>query len=442
MKKYLFFTAFFCITILCKVELLAQTIKTPMNQSVECLYLSDPPGYVELWEDQAADWIRDHNSNAVRIGPATQTYNCHAYAWHVSDGGSYCWINKKDSYNQPNVSKYWTNDAYSTTDHFGEFVKIFYGFTADHSAITTSTYEVKSKWGTWPLYRHFRSDCPYSASNLTYYKVPIDGDNCMCTSSTKTYITKNISGASYSWSGYKLSVSGSSYSVSASSGLMNGLGYVKPQISNLPSGTTIKSKKDIWIEGPDYSDVELDVYYSTGQQAPNYGGTWLMCPNTTYHIYVDNNSSCSTSDYSWTIQSGWYKYYQYQNMISINTQSMPGGRVVVKATTCCSECGSVTILTDYLGTYWDCGYYFSMSPNPADDYVEIRAEKVESIETQNLVNEFYEIRIYNSMKVLLFQTKTKESTLRIDTKQFKNGMYFVHFIVGREIKVKQLIVNH
>ena len=101
------------------------------------------------------------------------------------------------------------------------------------------------------------------------------------------------------------------------------------------------------------------------------------------------------------------------------------------------------ILSDYLGTYWNCGgYYFSMSPNPAEDYVEITAEKDKSETAQKLVNEEYEVRIYNSMKVLLFQTKTKESTLRIDTKQFKNGVYFVHFIVGRETKVKQLIVNH
>jgi len=282
--------------------------------------------------------------------------------------------------------------------------------------------------------------------SLDPYFWSISGPYIVCTSNSTFTLTNIPPSATASWSAWNWvtpsSGTGSSATIHAT---CSGIGDGKITFTVSSSGCgSIQVQKDILVGGPDYSDVELDVYYSTGQQAPNPYGMWLVCPNTTYHIYVDNNSSCSTSDYSWTIPSGWYKYYQYQNMISINTQSMPGGRVVVKAETCCSECGNeVTILTDYLNNYWDCGgYYFSMSPNPAQDYVEITAEKDESETAQKLVNEEYEVRIYNSMKVLLFQTKTKESTLRIDTKQFKNGVYFVHFIVGREIKVKQLIVNH
>jgi len=64
--------------------------------------------------------------------------------------------------------------------------------------------------------------------------------------------------------------------------------------------------------GPDYYDVELYNLYSSGQPAPKQA-VFLLCPNTTYHIYLMNNSSCSTSNYVWTIPSAWTKYYQYNN---------------------------------------------------------------------------------------------------------------------------------
>ena len=101
------------------------------------------------------------------------------------------------------------------------------------------------------------------------------------------------------------------------------------------------------------------------------------------------------------------------------------------------------ILSTYVGQYWNCGgYYFSMSPNPVDDYVEITIEKDEDLKNLTQVAEEYEVRIYNSMKVLMYQTKTKELQFRIDTRQFKSGVYFVHFIAGEDTEVLQLVVSH
>jgi hypothetical protein len=441
-KYFMVIIMVICATIIFKIESVAQTIKTPMNQTVYCLILTDPPGMVAVWEADAADWIDDHNSNAVRIDAATQTYNCHGYAWHKSDGGSTRWINQQYG-GQNNLSKYWTNDAYSVTSHQGEFEKVYYGNAADHSAITTSTSEVKSKWGRWPLYRHLTSDCPYSASNLTRYNIPITGVNCMCDYDTETYTTKNISGASYSWSGYKLSTSGSTYSVNASSSSYRGLGYIMPQISNLPSGTTIKSRKYIWIVGPDFNEVEFDVYYSSGQQAPNMSGTWLLCPNTTYHIYLDNNSSCTTSNYVWTIPGAWTKWYQYNNMISINTNSQPGGQIMLDATTCCAGCGSVRILIDYMGQYWDCGGgYYMASPNPADSYLDIDVNE-EKIAAEGLsIGDEYVLTMVDKMGTVKFTDEFKEFPYRINTKDIPDGLYIINLIYSSKISSIKVIIEH
>ena len=90
-----------------------QTIKTPKNQTISVSASRDTPALIIQWEAQAASWINQHSSGAVRKASATSNYNCHAYAWHISDGGDDedCWLNNIGT----NLSKYWTNDAYSIT---------------------------------------------------------------------------------------------------------------------------------------------------------------------------------------------------------------------------------------------------------------------------------------------------------------------------------------
>jgi hypothetical protein len=65
-----------------------QSIKTPMNQTVYTLYNGDTAPLIAEWEAAGANWISDHSSGAQRVGAATSNYNCHSWAWHVSDGGS------------------------------------------------------------------------------------------------------------------------------------------------------------------------------------------------------------------------------------------------------------------------------------------------------------------------------------------------------------------
>lgn len=72
-------------------------IKTPTNVSIESIDNSEAWGWLAIWEAQAAAWIIDNYSDAIRIGPASLTYNCHCYAWNSSDGGVKDWVNQNDS---------------------------------------------------------------------------------------------------------------------------------------------------------------------------------------------------------------------------------------------------------------------------------------------------------------------------------------------------------
>ena len=105
-----------------------------------------------------------------------------------------------------------------------------------------------------------------------------------------------------------------------------------------------------------------------------------------------------------------------------------------------NQCGESDWRTERFYPNQNFGYFFSFSPNPADEYVEISID--ESKLAENAID-YYEVRIYNNLKVAVFQTgKTKEPLLRINTKQLKNGVYFIHFIAGKKTNVKQLVVSH
>ncbi len=51
--------------------------------------------------------------NATFLADATFTYNCHAYAWHLTEGNSnIVWINEYDRSYNANVYKYWTDGSF------------------------------------------------------------------------------------------------------------------------------------------------------------------------------------------------------------------------------------------------------------------------------------------------------------------------------------------
>lgn len=218
MKKILFLSIFSLWIYYLHAQ--STTIKTPTDVTIDAL-VRPPLSYADSVqiEADAAGWLNDHNSKAVRADHATNSYNCHAYAWHVKDGGNKVWLNAHDVFDYDddpeNLKKYWSGSkpTYSSSSANSATVA-FYGscwefdYSAndwvnwcDHSAEVISPGYFESKWGNWPRYEHSYSDCPYVSTNIQYYNVPISGDYIVCTS--KTYSTVNITGANYNWSSSK-----------------------------------------------------------------------------------------------------------------------------------------------------------------------------------------------------------------------------------------------
>jgi len=174
------------------------TIYTPTGILVEAIVKYEfNADELALVEQDAANWIKNHKSKAMRIASASRSYNCHSFAWHYSDGGSKVWIYQTNSYNQPNLAKYWSTSPQTyVTSNSLEGQKVFYP-NGDHSARTTSssgTFE--SKWGAWPRYRHTWNDCPYTSTGLQYYKVNMTGDNIICNGTSGSFTTLDITNLS------------------------------------------------------------------------------------------------------------------------------------------------------------------------------------------------------------------------------------------------------
>jgi hypothetical protein len=103
--------------------------------------------------------------NAELLADASATYNCHSYAWNLTEGGTIiCWLNQS-----PDLHLYWDDGSYEETTG-ANAVKIFY-YNGDHSAVVSHTHAGKyeSKWGRAPLMRHSPDYGP-SIYNMQYRK--------------------------------------------------------------------------------------------------------------------------------------------------------------------------------------------------------------------------------------------------------------------------------
>ncbi|MCL1937728.1 MAG: hypothetical protein FWF52_04950, partial [Candidatus Azobacteroides sp.] len=149
--------------------------------------------------------------NAVIIGNPTTTYNCHAYAWYMSEGGvPSVWMGLTTN----PTPIYWNDGSYVETTEKGNGLKVSYdnppynGNDMDnHSAITTAENGVFiSKWGSYPLVRHAKDYTPYTYSSLHYFKKntsppTLSGPSSVCSGSTATFTLANLpSGCTVVWS--------------------------------------------------------------------------------------------------------------------------------------------------------------------------------------------------------------------------------------------------
>ena len=136
------------------------SVYTPNGTLVNDTYIINEYDYVYSQDELSnlANYLYVNYNGAVLLAQPSVKYNCHAYAWHMSEGGTEVWMGYQTN-TAENV--YWTDNSYTEVPECIA-TKVSYPETANHSAIRVDSIWYISKWGAGPLVRHHPDDCPYS----------------------------------------------------------------------------------------------------------------------------------------------------------------------------------------------------------------------------------------------------------------------------------------
>jgi hypothetical protein len=424
------------------------SIKTPMGKAVNAL-VNPYDAYITNYVDSSNNAkIKQNNWKVTVVDGATSQYQCHGYAWSMYNGGPMVEIND-------DVAQYYANDAVIevpalTTTNWVEGVVILYG-NKEHSAVTTNEPGyVISKWWYGARYKHKVNDCPWGNLNKRYFKVPLTGNDKICTyGGSANYTTVNITNAQYSWSVFNTTVPGNSSSVNISNQFYPQSGWIKVSITSPHSNTTIKSWKKLCV-GESNSGYVPGFNYSIWGSTDNSS----LCPFTDYTIYVNGgNAPCSASNFTWTVPYGYTINYVSGNTMSFNTGYGGYGEIIANAnvwctetaTNCCPPAPGANVIVVYASVntnYPYCSSWsMSVSPNPANDYIEVEATNTDTAK-RKAGDETYQLVIYNHMRQQVYAAKNKTGRSTISLRQLPNGIYTAHLVAGSQLIMKRFIVNH
>jgi len=171
-KKYLFvfftFSLFHLFSVISIAQDVPYNLYTPRNSQVLNTYDTQ-----EMSESEIAYWnnyVRTNYRNATPVQPSTREYNCHGYAWSVSEGGPQVWI----GYDPPAGAEevYWSDGSY---DQLSEALATKVSYSGDHSAITSGTPNYYySKWNKYPLMYHHKDYTPGYGTANQFFRRSVD----------------------------------------------------------------------------------------------------------------------------------------------------------------------------------------------------------------------------------------------------------------------------
>ncbi|MFV0392713.1 MAG: T9SS type A sorting domain-containing protein [Paludibacteraceae bacterium] len=388
--------------------------------------------------------------DATVIGNPTSTYNCHAYAWHMSESNATpVWMGVTTN----PTPIYWNDGSYDETTERNNGLKVSYdnppydGSGMDnHSAITTSEEGVFiSKWGAYPLIKHAKDYTPYTYSALHYYKKNISprisGPTTICTQAK--YTIENLpAGATVVWSASN--------------------NYITLVWAN--NETAVFQKNGVWnssilatiyINGtqltlsPFEIVVDRPVMTILDSSSPNVQVEHPECCATAYlsgyydEAYVDlaivGLDNLSISNFDVENNNSIFSVHRDSRGVSIVSRTNQGSgcfKIHPK-----NECGYGQPISACVEIGTD--GYFSLTPNPASSVVTLRLTKADTKSPKNIVSRKsnrYEIQLRSTFG-LIKTIQTDQSEVQIPINGLAKGVYYVHVIRSGNVEKKKLIVE-
>lgn len=391
--------------------------------------------------------------NATILANASATYNCHSYAWNMTEGGSAIWINT------PGDDLYWTDGSYVETTNSAAFpAKVSYA-SDDHSAVTTSTNGIFiSKWGSYPLMQHNKNYTPYNSSTLKYYiknppSYPIAGSASFCTNASYS-VSGLPSGSTVTWSASPAGIVSLSPSGNTVTATRTADGAVTLAATVTYScGTTVAS----------YKPLNVGVFATNNLMLYN---DFTVCANqpVSFGAFytengVDPGSNCSLRDagatyVEWQISPSSYQIVynagmgrcfgsNIRNAVTINfaPQNNPAS-VKFRVQ---NACGWSDWIDPVPIQVTQCGFLFAVSPNPSTNLVNIGPAKVNAaIDQRSSPATFTTVKLYDNAGNLHKQWKFTSGSqqAQIDVSGMKAGVYTVEISDGKNKSERhQLIVS-
>jgi hypothetical protein len=403
------------------------TIYTPNSTAVtaKILIAGELSSY---WKNYWKNYWLDYYDNRISyLSEATYTYNCHSWAWWMSEGGSTVWLNS------PGDDEFWDDDSYIEVSSQSEATKVSfggpcfythpvfgYGNWCDHSAETTGTQDsFISKWGPSPRFEHDVDDCPYDNQDIHYYVHPyISGPEYVCASGTEFIVEDLPSGATISWD------------------CSEDITRVSNQGSNPCEFET--------SENGDYGWISVSINYDSEQYELTDKEVWQGKPDP--HILGPEEVECYWPEWYY-IDAESYQWGDWQWSTDYNMEilsvtnghkaeiqglSEGYGQIFLEAT---NECGSNE---NRLVVWVDC-FDFKLIPNPADEYLRIELDDSKIQESNNID---YEIIIFDNQQRPVKKTRSQNLLTTINTKSLSDGVYYVQIIYKGKLYTKQLIIQH
>lgn len=471
MKKIIY-TVLFCIlnlnisTNVCNAQKLITTVKTPKGYTVPDTYdRSFPPQPNKVNSTMKTDISANEIAaiqkyaavtyNATFISAQTILYNCHSFAWNMSEQGIICWMGL-NTVTAEDI--YWnaSEGGYMEVLNEAEASKVSYSLD-DHSAVTTHTLGiVRSKWGDDALYEHPIGDGPYNRmDSRKYYKLRVNiapqNSNVPCYNQTKTFTSPplNLIDGTYTWtcSSNLVPVSGqgtNTYIVRVNT-MFGQLSWVQLDINHQKfSGNdadiskTSSTRYEFWVgppairnvSGPRYNQVGASATYSATVDGINPTSTynWSLIPGIFNNYFNPGGLNCYVT---------WYRAGEY--VLTVNAQN---------------ACGSSNPSIPFYYPVTVAGRgYLSLSPNPASANIQVTIIKNQLTSDDAFVSPkitasspkaqtTYSVKIMDSFGTIFFQTKKTGDAFTIPVNNLQDGTYIIEANDGENSYSKQLIVKH
>ena len=282
------------------------------------------------------------------------------------------------------------------------------------------------------------SDRSNDASVTTLVLPKITGSSLQCSGAYTYTIQDLVSGYTVSWNSssnlYKQSASGSSANFIKTS---DGSGWIGANIIAPNARVLELTKKDVWIGKPAIPKTNPSGYPTISMQLGTY-----------FNVAITEMKGASTSmSPLWTASGSLEIAHTTPNGCTYNAYTTGTGNFYVKTRNVCgyspSGGGTVSVYSGGGGGGGNNPPFpmkLSISPNPANDYIEAYLENL--IEEEQLDNEKLHIKIFNSYSIPVYNGTTQQKKLHINTSSFSEGIYYLQVQYKNKKFTKTILISH